>query len=151
MGFRLLLTLFLFQFNTYAQLEDAWVYLNDKPNYEYFIENPILMLSQKSINMKYLKNIPIDFRDVPINESYIETIDNFQGLDVLSKSKQHRDVSKLRSDIPKNGINGNNSESSDFREKVTSVVPLKSINFTGGIEVTFCSTFNHFSIISIFP
>lgn len=87
MGFRLLLTLFLFQFNTYAQLEDAWVYLNDKPNYEYFIENPILMLSQKSINMKYLKNIPIDFRDVPINESYIETIDNFQGLDVLSKSK----------------------------------------------------------------
>ena len=46
MGFRLLLTLFLFQFNTYAQLEDAWVYLNDKPNYEYFIENPILMLSQ---------------------------------------------------------------------------------------------------------
>ena len=87
MGFRLLLTLFLFQFNTYAQLEDAWVYLNDKPNYEYFIENPILILSQKSINMKSLKNIPIDFRDVPINESYIETVDNFQGLDVLSKSK----------------------------------------------------------------
>ena len=87
MGFRLLLTLFLFQFNTYAKLEDAWVYLNDKPNYEYFIENPILILSQKSINMKSLKNIPIDFRDVPINESYIETIDNFQGLDVLSKSK----------------------------------------------------------------
>ena len=87
MDFRLLLILFLFQFNTYAQLEDAWVYLNDKPNYEYFIENPILILSQKSINMKSLKNIPIDFRDVPINESYIETIDNFQGLDVLSKSK----------------------------------------------------------------
>ena len=87
MGFRLLFIFFLFQVYTYAQLEDAWVYLNDKPNYEYFIENPILILSQKSINMKSLKNIPIDFRDVPINESYIETIDNFQGLDVLSKSK----------------------------------------------------------------
>jgi len=87
MGFRLLFILFLFQYYTYAQLEDAWVYLNDKPNYEYFIENPILILSQKSINMKSSKNIPIDFRDVPINESYIETIDNFQGLNVLSKSK----------------------------------------------------------------
>jgi subtilisin family serine protease len=87
MGFRLLFILFLFQYYTYAQLEDAWVYLNDKPNYEYFIENPLLILSQKSINMKSLKNIPIDFRDAPVNESYIETIDNFQGLDILSKSK----------------------------------------------------------------
>ena len=38
MGFRLLFIFFLFQVYTYAQLEDAWVYLNDKPNYEYFIE-----------------------------------------------------------------------------------------------------------------
>ena len=50
MGFRLLFILFLFQYYIYAQLEDAWVYLNDKPNYEYFIENPLQYCTQIIIN-----------------------------------------------------------------------------------------------------
>ena len=61
MSFRFLIIFFLFQKFTYAQIEDAWVYFNDKPNYEYFIENPLLILSQKSIEKKVFKNISIDF------------------------------------------------------------------------------------------
>ena len=87
MDFRFILIFFLFQNLVYSQIEDAWVYFNDKPNYEYFIENPLLILSQKSIDKKTSKNIIIDYKDVPVNSSYIETINNLQGIEVLSKSK----------------------------------------------------------------
>ncbi len=87
MNFRFLIIFFLFQKFAYAQIEDAWVYFNDKPNYEYFIENPLLILSQKSIEKKVLKNISIDYRDVPINESYIQHINDHEGIEILSKSK----------------------------------------------------------------
>ena len=87
MSFRFLIIFFLFQKFTYAQIEDAWVYFNDKPNYEYFIENPLLILSQKSIEKKILKNISIDYKDVPINEFYIQHINDHEGIEILSKSK----------------------------------------------------------------
>jgi hypothetical protein len=34
-----------------------------------------------------LKNISIDYRDVPINESYIQHINDHEGIEILSKSK----------------------------------------------------------------
>ena len=52
MNVRFLLFFFLFQNLVFSQLEDAWVFFNNKPNYEYFIENPLLILSQKSIDKK---------------------------------------------------------------------------------------------------
>ena len=45
MNVRFLLFFFLFQNLVFSQLEDAWVFFNNKPNYEYFIENPLLILS----------------------------------------------------------------------------------------------------------
>ena len=87
MNLKLLLIFFLFQNIVFGQLEDAWVYFNNKPNYEYFIENPLLILSQKSIDKKLSKNIIIDYRDVPVNQSYVQAIDNREGIEVLSKSK----------------------------------------------------------------
>ena len=87
MNVRFLLFFFLFQNLVFSQLEDAWVFFNNKPNYEYFIENPLLILSQKSIDKKNLKNIIIDYRDVPVSQSYIQVIDDTEGIEVLSKSK----------------------------------------------------------------
>lgn len=75
-----------FTFNLNAQ-EDAWVYFLDKENVEASLNNPNTILSQASIDRKHRKNIPIDFRDVPVNETYISEIKSAEGISVMAKSK----------------------------------------------------------------
>jgi len=72
--------------NSYAQ-QDAWVYLLDKPNVSAALANPISILSQESINRKQIHNIPIDERDVPVDETYISDLKIQTGITVLAKSK----------------------------------------------------------------
>ena len=67
--------------------EQAWVYFTDKENVAAAIANPITILSQEAIDRKNLHNTPIDARDVPVNENYIATIKNQQGISVMAKSK----------------------------------------------------------------
>ncbi|MGB5419509.1 S8 family serine peptidase [Algibacter sp.] len=74
-------------FNLYAQLEDAWVYLADKENVTTSIANPLSILTQKAIDRKNAHGVAIDERDVPVNESYITQINNTSGITVLAKSK----------------------------------------------------------------
>lgn len=76
----------LFQLNSLAQ-EDAWVYLLDKENVQTSIANPISILTQKAIDRKAAHNIPIDERDVPVNENYISQLKTQTGITVLAKSK----------------------------------------------------------------
>lgn len=82
----LLILLVSFQSFFYAQ-EDAWVYLTDKANVAASIQNPITILSQNAINRKNAHGIPIDARDVPVNESYIAQLKLQTGITVLAKSK----------------------------------------------------------------
>ncbi|NNK88820.1 MAG: S8 family serine peptidase [Flavobacteriaceae bacterium] len=77
----------LFQLQIYAQVEDAWVYFNDKENVTQAISNPISILTQQAIDRKAAHGIPIDFRDVPVNESYITQLKNAAGISVWAKSK----------------------------------------------------------------
>lgn len=77
---------FCFSYTVFAQ-HDAWVYLTDKENVEVSIQNPISILSQQAIARKNLHKIPIDFRDVPVNETYIAILKSVEGISVLSKSK----------------------------------------------------------------
>lgn len=67
--------------------QDAWVYLTDKPNVVASIANPISILSQKAIDRKNTQNIPIDARDVPVNEAYISQLKTATGITVKAKSK----------------------------------------------------------------
>ncbi|WP_053991823.1 S8 family serine peptidase [Mangrovimonas sp. TPBH4] len=67
--------------------EDAWVYLTDKLDVEASINNPISILSQAAIDRKNAHGIPIDNRDVPVNEAYISTLKTQIGITVLAKSK----------------------------------------------------------------
>lgn len=67
--------------------QDAWVYFADKDNVEPSIENPITILSQQAITRKNLHKIPVDSRDVPVNESYISLLKAAKGISVLAKSK----------------------------------------------------------------
>lgn len=82
----LFLLLLCFQFQIFAQ-EDAWVYLTDKENVAASIANPISILTQKAIDRKQAHAVPIDVRDVPVNEVYISQLKAQTGVTVHSKSK----------------------------------------------------------------
>ncbi len=76
----------LFSFLGYAQ-EDAWVYFNDKPNSNYYFNNPLQMLSQRALDRRNNQNIPLDFKDVPLHQPYIDQITAAVGIQVKAKSK----------------------------------------------------------------
>ncbi|GGG53565.1 S8 family serine peptidase [Bizionia arctica] len=82
----LLVCLLCYQFQAFAQ-EDAWVYLTDKEAVVASIANPISILTQKAIDRKVAHNVPIDVRDVPVNETYISQLKTQTGITVLAKSK----------------------------------------------------------------
>ncbi len=73
-------------FNVVAQ-QDAWIYLIDKLNVQAAINNPISILTQKSIDRKQKYGISIDQQDVPVNENYISQLKNATGITVMAKSK----------------------------------------------------------------
>ncbi|WOD44005.1 S8 family serine peptidase [Hwangdonia lutea] len=83
----LTLSILTFQCFTFAQQEDAWVYLLDKPTNTYPINNPSAFLTQKAIDRKTKHGVTIDVRDVPVNESYITALKNATGITVMAKSK----------------------------------------------------------------
>lgn len=67
--------------------EDAWVYFNDKPLTAFYLNNPLNMLSQKSLNRRAAQSIALDNKDVPVHEPYIEQVKNTVGITVMAKSK----------------------------------------------------------------
>lgn len=67
--------------------EDAWVYFKDKPNAQYYFENPLQMLSQRSLDRRSNQNIALDSKDVPIYQPYIGQINASPGIMVKAKSK----------------------------------------------------------------
>lgn len=80
------LSIIAFSCNLFSQ-EDAWVYLTDKDNESTYLASPLLMLTQKAIDRKERHGVPIDARDVPVNETYISALKNATGITVLAKSK----------------------------------------------------------------
>ncbi len=84
---KLLLLLFIScSFTLFAQ-EDAWVYLNSKPESQNFIDNPLSMLTQRALDRRIAQSIAIDILDVPVDENYILQIENSNGIAVKAKSK----------------------------------------------------------------
>ncbi|RVT71349.1 T9SS type A sorting domain-containing protein [Flavobacterium sufflavum] len=67
--------------------EEAWVYFNAKANEQYFLDNPSMMLSQRALDRRSTQNIALDFKDVPINQSFINTVSAVSGIKVMAKSK----------------------------------------------------------------
>ena len=78
---------FFLGFKFLSAQQDAWVYLTDKQNVAQAISNPITILSQEAIDRKNAQGISIDYRDVPVNESYISQLKSQTGIQVLAKSK----------------------------------------------------------------
>jgi hypothetical protein len=76
----------IFSFNASAQ-EDAWVYFNNKPNFQNYFDNPLSMLSQRALDRRINQNIALDLKDVPVFQLYIDQITAANGITVMAKSK----------------------------------------------------------------
>jgi hypothetical protein len=83
---RILLFLLFISFAAQAQ-EDAWVYFNDKPDAEFYLANPLEMLSQRALDRRAAQNIALDEQDVPIHQEYIDAVTATNGITVMAKSK----------------------------------------------------------------
>jgi|GEM_PF-5854160 len=46
----------------YGQIQDAWVYFGDMA--QYYMENPLQMLSQRALDRRSNQNITLDISDV---------------------------------------------------------------------------------------
>jgi hypothetical protein len=67
--------------------EDAWVYFNDKPNAQAFIDNPLSMLTQRALDRRTNQGIALDITDVPLEQSYSDAIATVPGIVIKAKSK----------------------------------------------------------------
>src|SRR5690606_33251418 len=67
--------------------EDAWVYFTDKPDADYYFENPLEMLSQRALGRRTAQSIELDELDVPIHQEYINAVTSATGITVMAKSK----------------------------------------------------------------
>lgn len=74
-------------FSGFSQVEDAWVYFKDKPSSNTYLNSPLLMLSQRSIDRRANQDIPLDIKDVPVEASYISEISGVNGILIKAKSK----------------------------------------------------------------
>jgi subtilisin family serine protease len=84
---KIYLLLFLLVTSVSFSQEDAWVYFNAKPNYQSYLNTPLLMLSQRALDRRTNQNIALDFKDIPVEASYINQIKAVTGITVMAKSK----------------------------------------------------------------
>lgn len=82
----ILFSLLIISFSAIAQ-EDAWIYFNGKPNAQTFLDNPLTMLTQRSLDRRTAQGIALDMMDVPVHQSYINQVEAATGITVLAKSK----------------------------------------------------------------
>jgi subtilisin family serine protease len=67
--------------------QDAWVYFNAKPNSQFYLDTPLEMLTQRALDRRTNQSIALDFKDVPVEESYIDQVKLAVGITVMAKSK----------------------------------------------------------------
>ncbi|MEO4006085.1 S8 family serine peptidase [Flavobacterium sp. CAU 1735] len=67
--------------------EDAWVYLNNKPDAPFFLNNPLSILTQRALDRRASQNIELDDMDAPVHQAYIDQISANAGIQIMAKSK----------------------------------------------------------------
>jgi serine protease AprX len=63
-----------------------WIPFTDKNNSPYTLQNPEAFLTDESINRRMQHNISITLEDIPVNHSYLNTLDSL-GFTILGSSK----------------------------------------------------------------
>ena len=83
-----LITLLLIVGVAYSQIapDRFWVQFTDKNNTPYSIDRPEEFLSERSIQRRIKYGVALDEKDIPVNPSYIEAVEN-AGATILNPSK----------------------------------------------------------------
>ena len=83
-----LITLLLIVGVAYSQIapDRYWVQFTDKNNTPYSIDRPEEFLSERSIQRRIKYGVALDEKDIPVNPSYIEAVENV-GATILNPSK----------------------------------------------------------------
>lgn len=89
------------------------VYLKDKEQSEFTINNPKVFLSEKALERREKQKIAIEESDLPLSKSYTNTIEKL-GFPIVAKSKWHNTVSISTKD----SIDINKLGSLDFIEEI---------------------------------
>lgn len=86
--FVLMTLLLIIGVNAFPQIapDRYWVQFADKNNSPYSIDKPEEFLSERSIERRVKYGISIDEKDIPVNPSYIEAVEN-AGATILNPSK----------------------------------------------------------------
>lgn len=75
----------------------------DKPSATTYFNNPLLMLSQKSLDRRIKYNINLTLSDIPVEDSYVQQIQNL-GVSIIAKTKWFNGVVCYLSEEQKNQI-----------------------------------------------
>lgn len=79
--------LFFFSCQFFAQQEDAWVFLKNKPNSASFLASPLSILSQRALDRRNQQGVTLDITDVPVDDNYYNQLKNETNITILGKSK----------------------------------------------------------------
>ena len=77
--------IFLSFINGFSQ-EDAWVYFNDKPNAQIFLDNPLSVLTQRALDRRQIQGITLSIEDAPIYQPCINEIFSSNGITIMAQS-----------------------------------------------------------------
>ena len=101
---KLYLFLFLiFTISGFSQ-QDAWVYFNAKPNAQFYFNSPLAMLSQRALDRRANQNIALDFKDIPVEASFVSQVEATAGISVMAKSKWLNAIHVRGSQVAINGL-----------------------------------------------
>ncbi len=84
---------------TNAQISRYIIKFNNKGLNSYVVSNPSLFLTQRAIDRRLRYNINIDSTDLPITESYIDSIRLSGNVSILNKSKWLNQIAISTNDI----------------------------------------------------
>ncbi len=81
------LLLFILPLVSFSQEEDAWIYFTDKPNAQFYLDNPLEMLTQRALDRRAAQGIALQINDAPIEQLYVGQVAASEGITLKAKSK----------------------------------------------------------------
>ncbi len=81
------LLFFILPLVSFSQEEDAWIYFTDKPNAQFYLDNPLEMLTQRALDRRAAQGIALQFNDAPIEQFYVDQVAANEGITLKAKSK----------------------------------------------------------------
>lgn len=79
--------LFIVPMMSFSQEEDAIVYFTNKPNAQFYLNNPLEMLTQRALDRRTAQGIALNINDAPIEQTYVDQIVAAPGITLKAKSK----------------------------------------------------------------